>query len=174
MTGLRGFCKNDEWCMMINQPNYSCAIVDWQQHQAMICAIRRRVFIDEQGVSESEEFDRNDARYLHALARDAHGVGIATGRLMICAEPSGGQIGRMAVLAAWRGRGVGSAILNTLLAAAVQREVFAISLHAQVSAQSFYVAHGFVADGDVFIEANIKHIKMTRTLLPTAHEKKPS
>ena len=39
---------------------------------------------------------------------------------------------------------------------------------------SSYVAHGFVADGDVFIGDNIKHIKMTRTLLPPAHEKKPS
>ncbi len=160
--------------MTTNRQNYSTAIVDWHQQQAIICAIRRRVFIDEQGVSESEEFDRNDARYLHALAHDACGVGIATGRLIICAEQSTGQIGRMAVLAAWRGRGVGSAILDTLLEAAMQRQVVAISLHAQVSAQSFYVAHGFVADGDVFIEADIKHIKMTRTLLPTAHEKKQS
>jgi len=130
---------------------YSAAIVDWREHHRVMCAIRRAVFINEQGVSE-----------------DSAGNGIATGRL--CAHDagagvgSGGQIGRMAVLAAWRGRGVGGAILTRLLEAADARGMRMVSLHAQTHARAFYAARGFVEYGDIFMEAGIKHIRMSRRL----------
>lgn len=91
-------------------PDYSTDIVDWPGHEAVIRSIRRTVFMVEQGVSEALEADPQNCQHTHALAFDDNGNGIATGRLL-----ADGQIGRMAVLAAWRGRGVGSAILTRLL-----------------------------------------------------------
>ena len=143
-------------------PDYSTAIVDWHSHETTIRSIRRSVFMLEQGVCEALEIDPHDCRYTHALARDDDSNGIATGRLQV--NRADGQIGRMAVLRAWRGRGVGSAILNRLLAAAEARDLKRVALHAQLHAKSFYAERGFVEFGGVFMEANIEHIKMTRVL----------
>lgn len=140
-------------------PDYSIAIADWNRHTAVIRSIRRTVFIIEQGVSETLEVDPEDGLHTHALARDERGDGIATGRLL-----ADGQIGRLAVLAAWRGRGVGSAILTRLIDTAETRGLKCVTLHAQLHAKAFYAARGFIEHGGVFMEAGIEHINMTRAL----------
>jgi len=140
-------------------PSYCTAIVDWHRHQSVIRAIRHRVFVLEQGVSEDLEIDPSDCRHTHALAFDADRNGIATGRLL-----ADGRIGRMAVLEAWRRRGVGGAILQCLLDAARSRGLKAVALNAQVHARAFYAGRGFVERGGVFMEAGIEHIAMTRAL----------
>ncbi len=140
-------------------PGYTVAIADWRRHETVICAIRRTVFIEEQGVCEALEIDPQDPVHLHALAVDDDGNGIATGRLLV-----GGQIGRMAVLESWRGRGVGSAILQRLLDTAEARGLKRVTLNAQTHAKPFYAARGFVEHGGVFMEAGIEHIAMTRPL----------
>ena len=140
-------------------PAYSTAIVDWDNYHAVILAIRRTVFVVEQGVSEALEIDPHDRRHTHALAFDEGGNGIATGRLL-----ADGRIGRMAVLEAWRGRGVGGAVLQRLLDTAGARGLKRVALNAQVSARAFYAARGFVECGEVFMEAGIEHIAMTRAL----------
>ena len=71
-----------------------------------------------------------------------------------------GHIGRMAVLAPWRGRGVGSAILRRLIDAARERGDGEIVLAAQIQAIAFYRAHQFVEEGEVFLEAGIAHRRM--------------
>ena len=141
-------------------PEYSIIIADWRRHGAAILTIRRTVFIDEQGVSEALEIDPEDHRHTHALAFDHHGAGIATGRLL-----ADRQIGRMAVLPAWRGRGVGDAILTRLMETARARGVKRVTLSAQVHARWFYAGRGFTAHGGVFMDAGIEHIAMTRELL---------
>ena len=143
---------------------YSAAVVDWREHREVISAIRRAVFIDEQGVSEALELDPHDGAHTHALARDSAGNGIATGRLSEHDAGAAGQIGRMAVLKAWRGRGVGGAILAALLEAARERGMVSVSLHAQTHARAFYAARGFAECGETFMEAGIEHIRMTRPL----------
>jgi len=124
-------------------------------------AIRRHVFIDEQGVAEDEEFDEFDATAVHALVyADDRAVG--TGRLL---EIDGkGRIGRMAVLREFRGRGVGLAILDALLAVADRLGYTEIVLHAQVHAIGFYETRGFRAHGPEFTEAAIPHRVMRRRL----------
>jgi predicted GNAT family N-acyltransferase len=39
-----------------------------------------------------------------------------------------------------------------------------VTLHAQTHAAAFYARYGFVAEGDLFMEAGIPHVTMTRTL----------
>jgi predicted GNAT family N-acyltransferase len=121
--------------------------------------IRRRVFQEEQGVPEAEEFDADDELATHVLAAmEADAVG--TGRIVFRSDHA--KIGRMAVLHAWRRRGVGRALLRKLLHIAAERKVERIVLHAQVQAIPFYEASGFVVVGEEFEEAGIPHRKMER------------
>ena len=129
--------------------------VPWATHADALMRVRRAVFIAEQGVSEREELDGEDASSQHFLATDGQGRPIGTARLM----PSG-QVGRMAVLPAWRRRQVGASLLGLAMEAA-KRQGLAVFLHAQVSAQGFYERNGFVASGEVFLEADIEHLRMT-------------
>jgi len=132
----------------------------WESAREHATPIRFTVFVEEQQVPEEIELDAHDASSLHALARDAEDAVVGTGRLLPCEENGDrriGHIGRMAVLAPWRGRGVGSAILRALVEAARSRGDTDIVLAAQVQAIGFYRAHRFAAEGEEFLEAGIVH-----------------
>lgn len=131
---------------------------DWDSLGQRAKAIRLAVFVDEQGIPVSIELDENDAQSVHALAIDADGVVAGTGRLLPDAH-----IGRMAVLAGYRGRGVGGKLLQALVAEAKRRNYPGAVLSAQVHASAFYEAHGFVRTGKPFLEAGILHIDMVLT-----------
>ena len=137
-------------------------LVGSPQEMEAAMAIRFRVFVDEQGVSPEEERDEADATALHVLAlRD--GVAIGTGRLL--GLPSGeGQIGRMAVEQDRRRAGVGSMILARLEEEARCMGLSQVILHAQTYVKVFYTSHGYVEEGEVFLEAGIEHIQMRKTL----------
>lgn len=120
--------------------------------------IRETVFVQEQKVPAELELDEFDAASLHAVARGPAGEAIGTGRLL-----ADGHIGRMAVLAAWRGKGVGRALLETLMDEARQRGLSRLVLNAQTEATGFYERFGFVADGGIFMDAGIPHVRMTRS-----------
>ncbi|MCD9031994.1 GNAT family N-acetyltransferase [Luteimonas sp. Y-2-2-4F] len=122
-------------------------------------AVRGEVFVAEQGVPESLERDDRDAHSVHVLARDAAGAPIGAARLA-----PGRRIGRMAVLRAWRGRGVGDALLDALLDEARAQGLAEVSLHAQAPAIGFYARHGFLPEGERFEEAGIAHQAMRRAL----------
>ena len=106
-----------------------------------------------------EELDEDDEHCMHAVAYTADGAPVGTGRLLPNAH-----IGRMAVLATHRGRGVGSKLLVALIDEARRRQYQEVILAAQVHAQGFYTAHGFVAEGGVYLDAGIKHVTMRRSL----------
>lgn len=114
----------------------------------------------EQGVAAELEWDGFDAAALHIVAAGPFGSAIGTARLL-----ADGAIGRMAVLAPWRGRGVGSAMLERLLAAARERGTCTVHLNAQVHAVAFYARHGFEAQGPEFLDAGIAHVAMHRQLV---------
>src|SRR5262245_8659561 len=133
-------------------------LLPWEKARGHASPIRFAVFVEEQGVPLELELDEMDEKSIHALAfHDGNPVG--TGRLL-----PDGHIGRMAVLKAWRGRGIGSAILERLIAAARERGDPSIALSAQVHAVEFYRAHGFQAEGEVYEEAGIAHQAMVRRL----------
>ncbi len=123
--------------------------------------IRRRVFIEEQHVPEEIELDADDAHAFHALATfDGRAVGC--GRMV----EHGGEvkIGRMAVEREHRDRGIGTEILRFLMTEAKRRGFRKAILHAQLTAEGFYLKNGFLPVGDVFEEAGIAHRKMERAL----------
>lgn len=134
-------------------------LADWEADEAGLRHVRTRVFVEEQSVSEAEEWDGLDPDCVHAVAEtDADGI-VATGRL----HPSG-KVGRMAVLAEWRGRGVGGLILQRLLEAAREQRLESVYLHGQVPVLGFYRRFGFVAEGEEFEEAGIPHRLMRLAL----------
>lgn len=141
------------------RPAFAVAPAPWARTRDALLAVRVAVFVREQGVPAELEPDAWDARAEHFIARDATGAPIGTARLLPDAH-----IGRLAVLPAWRGRGVGRALLDAAVARAAQRGMLEVVLHAQVQARGFYERAGFVATGVEFQEAGIAHLRMVRAL----------
>lgn len=127
----------------------------WQQDRAGIELVRRCVFIEEQGVAEAEEWDAADPVAWHVLAETHEREPVGTGRL----EP-GGKIGRIAVLPEWRRAGLGRRIVRHLVNHATDLGLGSVYLHAQTAAESFYRGLGFRAEGPVFDEVGIPHVRM--------------
>lgn len=131
--------------------------VYWESSRKDVKAIRDKVFVEEQGISPELEWDGLDEGSYHVLACAPDGAPIGTGRLL-----QDGQIGRLAVLPEWRGKGVGRALLDLLLVIANKMGNEEVKLHAQVSVLGFYKKRGFIRHGKEFIEAGIPHVAMKR------------
>ncbi len=123
--------------------------------------IRRKVFIDEQHVSEEEEMDglddRADQYLVHVDGRPA-----ATARVRY---PDGtkGKVERVAVLREFRGLGLGQKIMEKIIEDISDRHgIKEILLAAQTRVTGFYEKLGFTAYGEEFLDANIPHFWMTR------------
>ena len=144
---------------MTPTPDFRVRLVEWREASAALCAIRTTVFVGEQNVPPEIEIDGRDPECVHAVAEIASGEAVGTGRLM-----PDGRIGRMAVLAPWRNRGVGAAMLEALVAEARRRGFREVYLHAQSRAKDFYLRHGFAAEGEEYLEAGIPHIGMRAAL----------
>jgi predicted GNAT family N-acyltransferase len=132
---------------------------DWPE----IVALRTRVFVDEQGVPPDIEQDAADATAVHGVARDAAGLLVATGRLLL-RDDGTAAIGRMATDASARGRGYGAAVLGVLQDEARRLGARVVELHAQVPARRFYERAGYRAVGPEYVEAGIPHVTMVRRL----------
>jgi YbgC/YbaW family acyl-CoA thioester hydrolase len=144
------------------------AVVDvevgaWRELGEAAGAIRHQVFVEEQGIPADMEWDAADASCLHALARNRFGRPLATGRLLEHV-PGVAKIGRMAVLRAMRGTQIGRQVLEALMAEAKRQGYREVLLHAQLSAENFYLRAGFQRRGQPFEEAGIGHVEMVRAL----------
>jgi YbgC/YbaW family acyl-CoA thioester hydrolase len=135
----------------------------WSALERDAAPLRRAVFVDEQGIPESEEWDAADATALHAVAINALGQAVGTGRLL-AAEPGVGKIGRMAVHRALRGTGVGARVLAALIEAARTRGDRTLRLSAQRTAMGFYQRQGWQCVGEPYDEVGIPHQTMERRL----------
>lgn len=145
--------------MTRHHENLRVELVEWGNGEPAIRAIRKTVFILEQAVPEELEWDGLDSNCAHVLAWNESGEAIGTARM----QPNG-TIGRMAVLKAWRGRGVGRALLQKLLDLAVRKGLPRVTLSAQTHAIGFYERAGFHMVGEPFMDAGIPHRKMEREL----------
>ncbi|MEU3286933.1 GNAT family N-acetyltransferase [Streptomyces longwoodensis] len=135
-------------------------------------ALRKEVFVAEQGVPEEIEYDAYDAVAVHVLAVREDGLPLGTGRLLhggaalgkTGGDASVGSLGRLAVSRAARGLGVGAALVRAIEEAARARGLAAVDLHAQTQALGFYERLGYVAYGPQFPDAGIPHRAMRRVL----------
>ncbi len=145
------------------EPMVQVDVDSWAALQAPSTQLRNDVFLQEQGIPASVVFDAADETAVHAVARNRLGRVVGAGR-MLQPQPGVGRIGRMAVDRAVRGSKVGLLVLNALLDAAKARGDREVMLHAQISAETFYLKRGFVVRGDYFVEAGITHIEMVLPL----------
>lgn len=140
---------------------------DWRRLAQQATAIRLQVFVAEQQVPLTEEWDGKDHACVHFIAyltdnsQLSRPQAVGTARLL-----PDGHIGRMAVLESERGKGVGSALLKAALASARQQGHSVAALSAQRHAIPFYARLGFVAQGPYYLDAGIEHRDMTVSLHP--------
>ncbi|MER7621451.1 GNAT family N-acetyltransferase [Streptomyces sp. NPDC126503] len=143
-----------------------------EEDRAACFAVRREVFVEEQGVPPELEYDAYDATAVHVLAVRADGVPLGTGRLLYGADAIAktgadaavGSLGRLAVTRAARGLGVGAALVGAVEEAARERGLGAVDLHAQTQALGFYERLGYVAYGPEFPDAGMPHRAMRKAL----------
>lgn len=124
--------------------------------------LRVRVFVDEQGVDAEEEVDEFDEESLQIVGLDETGV-IATCRLREI-DDAEWKLERMVVDRRVRRSGVGGRLLAGAENEARDRGAREMVLHAQRRAEPFYAAHGYVPEGDTFLEAEIEHVRMRKAL----------
>ncbi|KUN39261.1 GNAT family N-acetyltransferase [Streptomyces longwoodensis] len=153
-------------------PSYTVRVVADLADREACFAVRKEVFVAEQGVPEEIEYDAYDAVAVHVLAVREDGLPLGTGRLLhgeaalgrTGGDPSVGSLGRLAVSRAARGLGVGAALVRAVEDAARARGLAAVDLHAQTQALGFYERLGYVAYGPEFPDAGIPHRAMRRVL----------
>jgi predicted GNAT family N-acyltransferase len=131
----------------------------WEDMRPHAEPLRTEVFVDEQKVPAEIEIDAWDPQCVHALALDAAGAVLGTGRLL-----PDGHIGRMAVRKSARGQGVGTALLRALMQEAGRRGHRDVVLSAQTHAVPFYERAGFRCEGGIYDDAGIPHVDMRRAL----------
>lgn len=127
-----------------------------QEEKDLAFAIRRRVFVEEQEVDASEEYDDDDEKSTHFLAY-CEGVACGTARWRF-KDQGIIKLERFAVDSAYRGKGVGAALVKAVLEDLPLAHK--VMMHAQLHAIPFYLKQGFETYGPEFEEAGIKHFAM--------------
>ncbi|MDC7234318.1 MAG: GNAT family N-acetyltransferase [Spirochaetales bacterium] len=131
-------------------------LADWNSDSQDIIHVRKEVFVKEQNVPPELEQDGRDPELIHVLARSGSE---ATGTARMTRD---GHIGRVAVLKAMRGKGVGVLMMKALEEEARELKIPEVHLNAQLSAKGFYTALGYKEEGEIFEEAGISHVHMRK------------
>jgi predicted GNAT family N-acyltransferase len=143
--------------------NYTVKLADNEALKKKAFAIREEVFVIEQKVSRSEEFDEFESISRHFVALDAeeNPVGAARWRK----TKNGIKLERFAVKQTGRGQGIGQALVQLVLddIRAMEGTGHYLYLHAQLDAVGLYQKFNFEKIGDMFEECDIQHYKMQRT-----------
>lgn len=148
-------CQNEVSLMT----NFKILQTDWQTRHMALMAIREQVFIVEQHVPIALEWDNADASATHFLVVNAAGVAIACARVL-----ADGYIGRMAVVKAYRGLGIGRELLKQAITFCKEQGFREVRLSAQKHALNFYAQAGFVVCSVEYLDADIPHYDMRLNL----------
>lgn len=125
-------------------------------------AVRRAVFIDEQGVAEDVEMDDKDDEATHFVIYDrADEHAVATARVRVTDDETA-KAERVAVLSGYRGNGLGSRLMDLVEDEARDRGCSRVLVHAQTTVRDFYAALGYETVGEEFEEAGIPHVEMIK------------
>lgn len=119
--------------------------------------IRGEVFIKGQNIDWDLEFDGLDGdSILFVCYLNDKAVGAA--RLL------GNKVGRVATLVEYRKQGVGNALMKYIEVYAKENKIKILKLNAQLYVKQFYLNIGYIPEGDIFLEAGIEHIKMSKEI----------
>ena len=125
--------------------------------------VRRIVFVIGQNVPEEDEVDQFEKSSNHFIASiDDKVVGAARWR------DTGDYIKleRFAVLDEYRGKGIGSALVDKVMQSIRSKHApgTRLLLHSQIPAISLYARFNFIEKGEIFEECGILHRTMVRQL----------
>lgn len=139
---------------------FTVSHVNWHDGEPLLRAIREAVFMREQNVPAKLEWDGLDEHSRHVLALTPQGSAIGCGRIIPPRGRATARIGRLAVLPEWRGKKVGTALLEELIEYARSKHYPQVMVSAQVQALPFYRRFGFEEEGEQYLDAGMPHIKM--------------
>ncbi|MDZ8050758.1 MAG: GNAT family N-acetyltransferase [Aulosira sp. ZfuVER01] len=142
--------------------NLIIKIVELPEEFAAIKAIRIAVFQHEQGVDSALEFDGKDEISQHLIAYfNQEAVGTARIRYL---DNQTAKVERLAVLSKARGNRIGQQLMEKALEILASQNIPEVVIHAQEYIKALYEKMGFVQEGEIFIEADIAHVKMKKKL----------
>ncbi len=136
--------------------------VTYEEQLKSIQNIRIVVFQEEQGVAPELEFDGLDEISTHLLAYLGN-IPVGTTRIRKIDEHTV-KIERLAVLPAFRNRGIGKKLMLTALEIIASQGDRLVVVHAQEYIKKLYQQLGFKQVGAKFEEAGISHVKMIAQL----------
>ena len=129
---------------------------------AAVFAIRRAVFVVEQGVDPTLEWDNAESDATHLLfVANERPIGAARGRVV---DANTIKAERVAVRRSARNEGWGRRLMAAVEAVGVEADADRCLLHAQRRVEGFYHALGYRTVSEAFEEAGIPHVKMERSL----------
>ncbi|BAQ08908.1 N-acetyltransferase gcn5 [Bacillus sp. OxB-1] len=145
-------------------------VITTEENLQKAFAIRKEVFVHEQGVPLEEEFDSFDTLNgpcEHILVY-YDGKAVGTGRLRVTDDF--GKLERICILEHYRKFGLGKGIIEALEKIAAQKGLARVKLHGQTQAEGFYHKLGYLTSSTVFMEAGIPHILMQKELITKLEE----
>lgn len=136
-------------------------IIIGQDNLENIHALRREVFIEEQGVDEEIELDGEDYKCTHISIEDENRA-IACVRIIKKDEHY--YLGRIAVLKSFRNYGYGREVVAEAEKYLITQGVKTVFLNSQFHAKMFYEKLGYNSFSNIFLEAGIEHVAMKKEL----------
>lgn len=141
---------------------YQFNIVENEEDLGLAFLVRKKVFVEEQGVPEHMELDDHDSSSTHFIVKD-QGQPIAAARLRLL-EESIGKIERVCVLEAYRGKKLGLLIMQNIEAYAKELGLSKLKLNAQSYAIPFYEKLHYTITSPEFLDAGIPHRAMEKLI----------
>ena len=146
---------------MVNR-NLIIKTVESPEEFTAIKVIRIAVFQEEQGVDSALEFDGKDEISQHLIAYlNREAVGTTRIRYL---DNQTAKVERLAVLAKARGKGIGKQLMEKAIEIIASKSMPEVLIHSQEYVKGLYENLGFVQEGEIFIEADIPHLKMKKKL----------
>lgn len=137
-------------------------VVDTDKQLQDAYSVRKTVFVEEQNVPLEEEIDQYEEDAIHFVLYDAdHAVGAGRFRIV----EGIGKVERICVLPSHRtSKGAGRLIMETIEEYAKTKEMHVLKLNSQTHAEPFYAKLGYETVSDVFMDAGIPHVTMTKNI----------
>ena len=136
-------------------------LVRSKQELEQVLHIRRVVFTEEQKINEKLDRDGLDSTAKHAIVLLKNKpIGCARIRFI----DGGAKLERIAILKAYRGKGLGIALVNYLLSYCKRAKARQVYMDSQHYLKEFYEKFGFKTKGKSFMEVGRKHIIMYKNL----------
>lgn len=137
---------------------------EWERFEEVL-ALDYEVLYRDFGVGPKTEYYRTGEAGVHAIAL-SDGALVGAARLLGAPGERDRQLRQLAVSVAWRGRGIGQALVEELETHACVTGTERVWLYARDTAYAFYERLGYEFCGETFVSelTGIPHRKMCRRL----------